>query len=77
MSFQFKREINIVLCNAQRMNWNVNRWKKFLCINYCLCNVCLDLYKLDINFTEGMPGKYQSNPCFDHWKVVKKVLRYL
>ena len=24
-----------------------------------------------------MLGRYQSNPSIDHWKVVKKVLRYL
>ena len=24
-----------------------------------------------------MLGRYQSNPCIDHWKVAKKVLRYL
>ena len=24
-----------------------------------------------------MMGRYQSNPSIDHWKAVKKVLRYL
>jgi len=50
-------------------------------IPYALIIVCV-MYaqictKLDINFIDGMLGKYQSNPCFDHWKIVKKVLRYL
>jgi len=31
----------------------------------------------DISFTVGMLGRYQSNPGLDHWKAVKKVLRYL
>ena len=31
----------------------------------------------DINFAIGMLGQYQSNPGMDHWKVTKKVLRYL
>ncbi|KAA0061426.1 F-box/FBD/LRR-repeat protein [Cucumis melo var. makuwa] len=31
----------------------------------------------DISFTVGMLGRYQSNPGMDHWKVAKKVLRYL
>ena len=31
----------------------------------------------DISFAVGMLGRYQSNPSIDHWKVVKKVLRYL
>ncbi|XP_049345469.1 secreted RxLR effector protein 161-like [Solanum verrucosum] len=31
----------------------------------------------DINFDVGMLGRYQINPGIDHWKVVKKVLRYL
>ena len=31
----------------------------------------------DISFAVGMLGRYQSNPVLDHWKAVKKVLRYL
>ncbi|XP_050895179.1 secreted RxLR effector protein 161-like [Lathyrus oleraceus] len=31
----------------------------------------------DIAFTVGILGRYQSNPGMDHWKVAKKVLRYL
>ncbi|XP_078172770.1 secreted RxLR effector protein 161-like [Carex rostrata] len=31
----------------------------------------------DISFATGMLGRYQSNPGIDHWKVAKKVLRYL
>ena len=31
----------------------------------------------DIAYVVGMLGRYQSNPGIDHWKVVKKVLRYL
>jgi len=31
----------------------------------------------DISFDVGMLGQYQSNPGMDHWKAVKKVLRYL
>ncbi|XP_074265422.1 secreted RxLR effector protein 161-like [Silene latifolia] len=31
----------------------------------------------DISFAVGMLGRYQSNPGMDHWKVAKKVLRYL
>ncbi|GMI78221.1 cysteine-rich RLK (RECEPTOR-like protein kinase) 8 [Hibiscus trionum] len=31
----------------------------------------------DIAFVVGMLGRYQSNPGIDHWKVAKKVLRYL
>ena len=30
----------------------------------------------DISFAVGMLGRYQSNPGLDHWKAVKKVLRY-
>jgi len=30
-----------------------------------------------ISFAVGMIGRYQSNPGLDHWKVAKKVLRYL
>ena len=33
--------------------------------------------RLDIAFTVGMLGRYQSNPGVDHWKAVKKVMRYL
>ncbi|XP_074271674.1 secreted RxLR effector protein 161-like [Silene latifolia] len=33
--------------------------------------------RLDISFVVGMLGRYQSNPGMDHWKVAKKVLRYL
>ena len=29
------------------------------------------------SFDFGMPGKYQSNPEMDHWKVLKEVLRYM
>ncbi|XP_072073958.1 secreted RxLR effector protein 161-like [Arachis hypogaea] len=31
----------------------------------------------DISFAAGMLGRYQSNSGLDHWKAVKKVLRYL
>ena len=31
----------------------------------------------NISFAIGMLGRYQSNPGLDHWKVAKKVLRYL
>jgi hypothetical protein len=31
----------------------------------------------DISFAVGMLGRYQSNPGMDHWKAVKKVMRYL
>ena len=31
----------------------------------------------NISFVVGMLGRYQSNPGLDHWKVAKKVLRYL
>ncbi|RVW18321.1 Retrovirus-related Pol polyprotein from transposon TNT 1-94 [Vitis vinifera] len=31
----------------------------------------------DIAFAVGMLGRYQSNPGIDHWKVAKKVMRYL
>ena len=33
--------------------------------------------RLDTSFGIGMLGRYQSNPDLDHWKVAKKVLRYL
>ncbi|RVW43322.1 Retrovirus-related Pol polyprotein from transposon TNT 1-94 [Vitis vinifera] len=33
--------------------------------------------KPDIAFVVGMLGRYQSNPCMDHWKAVKKMMRYL
>ncbi|XP_058211498.1 secreted RxLR effector protein 161-like [Rhododendron vialii] len=31
----------------------------------------------DISFAVGMLGSYQSNLGMEHWKVVKKVMRYL
>ena len=31
----------------------------------------------NIAYVVGMLGRYQSNPSIDHWKAVKKVLRYL
>ena len=31
----------------------------------------------DISFAVGMLGRYQSNPGMEHWKAVKKVMRYL
>jgi len=33
--------------------------------------------KLDIGFSVGMLGRYQSNPRMGRWKAAKKVLRYL
>lgn len=33
--------------------------------------------RADLAFVTGMLGRYQSNPGLDHWKAVKKVLRYL
>ena len=33
--------------------------------------------RLDIAFVVGMLGRYQSNPGIDHWRVAKKVMRYL
>ena len=31
----------------------------------------------DIAFIVGMLGRYLSNPGMDHWKAVKRVMRYL
>ena len=31
----------------------------------------------DIAFAVGVLGRYQSNPGLDHWRVAKKVMRYL
>ena len=31
----------------------------------------------DIGFAVGILGRYQSNPGLKHWKVAKKVMRYL
>ena len=31
----------------------------------------------DISFAVRMLGRYQSDPGFEHWKVAKKVMRYL
>ena len=31
----------------------------------------------DISLAVGMLGRHQSNPGLEHWKVAKKVLRYL
>ena len=31
----------------------------------------------DLAFALGMLGRYQSNPCIDHWKATKMVMRYL
>ena len=31
----------------------------------------------DIAYIVGMLSSYLSNPCMDHWKVVKRVMRYL
>jgi hypothetical protein len=31
----------------------------------------------DISFVTGLLGRYQKNPGLEHWKLVKKVLRYL
>ena len=31
----------------------------------------------NITFAVGMLGRYQSDPRLDHWKAVKKVLKYL
>jgi hypothetical protein len=30
----------------------------------------------DLAFTTGMLGRYQKNPGIDHWKAVKKAIRY-
>ena len=31
----------------------------------------------DLAYVTGVLGRYQSNPGLDHWKAVKKVMRYL
>ena len=31
----------------------------------------------DLSFVTGVLGRYQSNPGIEHWKMVKKVLRYV
>ncbi|KAK0589794.1 hypothetical protein LWI29_018597 [Acer saccharum] len=33
--------------------------------------------RLDIAYIVGMLGRYLSNPGMDHWKVAKRVMRYL
>ena len=31
----------------------------------------------DLSFITGVLGRYQSNPSIEHWKMVKKALRYV
>ena len=31
----------------------------------------------DLAFVTGILGRYQSNPVIEHWRMVKKALRYL
>ena len=31
----------------------------------------------DLSFVTGVLGRFQSNPGIEHWKIVKKALRYL
>ena len=31
----------------------------------------------DLAFITGLLGRFQSNPEIEHWKLVKKILRYL
>jgi hypothetical protein len=31
----------------------------------------------DISFAVGMVSKFQANPGQSHWKIVKRILRYL
>ena len=31
----------------------------------------------DIAYVVGMLGRYQSNPCLEYWRAVKKVMWYL
>ena len=31
----------------------------------------------NLSFVIGVLGRYQSNPGIEHWKMVKKVLRYV
>ena len=33
--------------------------------------------RLDIAYIVGVLGRYLSNPGIDHWKIAKKVMRYL
>jgi len=42
--------------------------------NLIYAQVCM---RPDLAFITGMLGRFQSNPEMDHWKAVKKVLRYL
>ena len=42
--------------------------------NFMYAQVCT---RPDLAFITGMLGRFQSNPGMDHWKAVKKVLRYL
>ena len=42
--------------------------------NLMYAHVCT---RLDIAYIVEMLGKYLSNPCMDHWKKVKWIMRYL
>ncbi|XP_070013597.1 secreted RxLR effector protein 161-like [Nicotiana tabacum] len=50
---------------------------------HSLCFTCWELMyaqvctRPDIAFVVGMLCRYQINPCLDHWKTGKKILRYL
>ncbi|XP_074318569.1 secreted RxLR effector protein 161-like [Silene latifolia] len=45
-----------------------------LLVALCMLKSVLDL---TLHMLLGVLGRYQSNPCIDHWEVTKKVLRYL
>ena len=35
------------------------------------------MYSPDLAFVTGIPGRFQSNIGIEHWKMVKKALRYV
>ena len=42
------------------------------------CLMCYDVYKtIYIYYVVGMVSRYQENPRMMHWKIVKRILRYL
>ena len=58
-------------------NFEVKNTDDSLCVRSRKSNIYLGCMQPDITYVTRILGIYISNPGVDHWKAVKRVLRYL
>jgi hypothetical protein len=49
----------------------------YACFGHRKPTTCTSVHSPDLTFITGVLGRYQENPGIEHWKMIKRTLRYV